>query len=178
MRHAQAVHGLVQAVVHRAVDQAIRILHGGDARQTQLLGHAHKLVHTIRRFVGQTNGAHFAGADQATQRFQLLLHRDDGDVFSRVEIHLAESGHVARGPVDLVEVDHIGFQALERSLAGLDDVCRRQAIGATIAKPVHAAWRACQFGGQHQFLARARVLGEPVANDGFSGTVSFRAGRH
>ena len=47
-RNTQAVHGLVQPVVYRAVDQAVRVLHGGNPRQTMLLCKPHKLVHAVR----------------------------------------------------------------------------------------------------------------------------------
>ena len=178
MRHVQATHGFVQAVVYRAVDQAIRVLHGGDAGQAQLLGHSHKLVHAVRGFVGQANGAHFASLDQATQCFQLLLHGDHRQVFGGVEIHIAKRWHVARGPVDLVKVNHVGLQAFERGVARLDDVRRGQAIGAAIADPVHATGWAGQLGGQYQFLPGSGVLGEPVADDGLGRAIGLGAGGH
>ena len=46
---------LVQAVLHAAADQAVRVLHRGDARQPVLLGQPHELVHAVGRFVRQAD---------------------------------------------------------------------------------------------------------------------------
>ena len=49
---------------------------------------------------------------------------------------------------------------------------------AAFAHPGHAARRAGHLGGQHELAARAGVLGEPVADDGFGGAEGFLARRH
>ena len=56
-----------------AADQAVHVLHRGDARQAVLLGQAHELVHAIGRLVGQADVAHLALLDQLVQRLELLV---------------------------------------------------------------------------------------------------------
>ena len=175
--HAQAVHGFVQPVVHRAVEQAVRVLHRGHARQAVLLGQTHKLMHAVRRLVGQTDGAHLAVLDQAAQGFELVVDGGDRHVFGRVEIHDAEGRHMAHRPVDLIQVNHVGLQALETGVAGFGDVRRGQVVAAA-AHPAHAACRAGHFGGQHQLLARARIFFKPVAQDFFGEVEGFSACGH
>ena len=96
-RHAEAMTGLVQAVLVAAVDQAVRVLHRHHARQAGLLGHAHELVHAIRRLVGQADVAHLAGAHEPVERLERRLERD-----------------VGIRHVDLVEVDLVDAEAPRR----------------------------------------------------------------
>ena len=44
---------------------------------------------------------------------------------------------MALGPVDLVEVDHIGLEALEAGIARIQNILRRHATA--LAHPRHAA---------------------------------------
>ena len=172
--HAQAVAGFVQPVLIAAVDQAVRVLHRGHARQAHLFGHAHELVHAIGRLVGQADGAHLAGLDQFGHGFELRFDGGRRAVLGRVEVQGTEGRHVARRPVNLVEVDHLGLQAAQAALAGFDDA----GLAHLGAQPGHATRRAGHLGGQHHLLPRARVAGEPVADDGFRRTAGFGLGRH
>ena len=111
-------------------------MHRGHTRQAMLLGQAHKLMHAVRRFVGQTDVAHLARLDQFGQGFELLMDRGDRFVLGRVEIGHAKDRHMALGPVDLVQVDHIGLQAAQAAVAGVQDVLPRHA--RTFTNPGHA----------------------------------------
>ena len=151
-------------------------MHAGHARQAMLLGQAHKLVHAVRRFIGQTNVADLACLDQPGQRLQLLANRRLAGFLFRVVVQIAEGRHMALGPVDLVEVDHIGLQAAQAGVAGGHDVRRRHALALT--HPRHAARWAGHLAGQHHLVAQPRVGLEPVADDGLGGAIGFGAGGH
>ena len=131
------VHGLVHAVFMRAVEQTVGVLHRGHARQTMLLGQAHKLGDAIRRFIGQAHGPHLACLDQIAQRLQLRMDGGDFAVFGGIEINAAKHGHIAGRPVQLVEVNHIGLQAAQAVVAGRFDVCGCDIHGAA-TNPGHA----------------------------------------
>ena len=166
------MHGLVQAVFHGAVDQAVRVLHRGHTRQAMLVGQAGELVHAVGRFVRQANRAHLARLDQRGHSLQLIVDGGDGLVLGRVKVGDAERGHMAGGPVDLVEVNHVGFQAFQAVFTGLDDVGPGQ-VGAAIADPRHAAGRARHLGGQHGLRPGSRGFFKPVAQDGFGRAKGF-----
>ena len=55
------------------------------------------------------------------------MDRRSAIVFSWVEINDAKRRHMALGPVDLVEVDHIGFKTFETGIAGIQNVLRGHA---------------------------------------------------
>ena len=171
------VHGFVHAVLVGAVEQVVGVLHRGHARQAVLLRQAHKFAHTIGRLIGQADGAHFAGFHQLTQSFQLGVHGSDFAVFAGIKIHLPEQGHVARGPMQLVEVNHIGLQSAQTAFAGFDDVLCAH-IHRPAAHPGHAARGAGHFGRQNKLLAHAGVFGKPVAQKGFGDLKGFRPWRH
>ncbi len=175
-RHAEPMQALVQCVLDAAVDQAVRVLHGGDARQAVLRGQPHEFVHAVRGLVGQPDVPHLALAHQPAQRLELLVDRGLRALLRRVVVHRPERRHVALGPVDLVEVDHVGAQAPERAFARGQDVGPGQALA--FADPGHAARGAGDLGGQHDALAQTRVGGQPVADDGFGGAERFLARRH
>ena len=112
------------------------------------------------------------GAHQPIQRLELLQDRRGAGLARRVVVDRAEAGHVALGPVDLVEVDDVGLQPAQaepRSLATMSPV----KVGPD---PAHAARQAGRLGSQHHALAHARAAGEPAADDGLGGARSRRAG--
>ncbi|MCY1547897.1 hypothetical protein D9M68_839780 [compost metagenome] len=76
--------------------------------------------------------------------------------------------------MDLIQVDDVGLQAAQAAFAGLDHA----GLAHLGAQPGHAAGRACYLGGQHEFFARARSLGEPVAENGLGGAAGFGPGGH
>ena len=176
-RHLAALHQLVQAVVHRAVDQAVGVLHAGDARQAGGIGQAHELGHAPRRLVADADMAHLARLHQPLQAAQLLVDRRDGAVTLRVEVQVAEHRHVARRPVQLVQVDDVGLQPLQAAFAGSDDVVGSD-VGAAVAQPFIAAHRPGRLGGQHDARAHPGALAQPVADETFGVAVTRRAGRH
>ena len=160
-----------------AVEQAVGVLHRGHTRQAMLLGQMHKFAHAVRRLVGQANRPHLAGLDQLAQRFQLGVHGRDHAVFAWVKSHHAKQGQVARGPVQLVEVNHVGVEALQAAVASGHDVCRRQIHGPA-AHPGHAARGAGHFGGDRELLAQLRVFGDPVADIGLGDLKGLGARGH
>ncbi len=175
-RHAQAVHGLVQSVFITAVGQAIWVLHRHNARQAVLLCEPHKLMHPIWRFIGQTDVAHLALLHQFGQGLQLLVDGGGRFFFAGVVVHGPKSRHMALGPMDLVQVNDIGLQALQAGVARGQDVLGCHALTRT--HPRHSPRWTGHFGGQHDALAHARVLGQPTANDGFRRSIGFGPGGH
>jgi len=136
--HVQAVAAFVHAVFPAAVDQAVRVLHAGHARQAVLLGQAHELVNAIRRLVGQADGTHLARLDQLSHGFQLLVDGSTGLVLGRIEIHGAKRRQVACRPVNLVQIDHVRLQAAQAAVAGGQDFGFGQA-SLIATDPRHAA---------------------------------------
>jgi hypothetical protein len=119
--------------------------------------------------------AHLARLDQPGQGLQLLV---DGVC----EVSLAgrstwhRTRHMALGPVDLVQVDHIRLQRLQR-LPRTRPRCRPPSC------PAPRAPRACRATGRPPWwpapvFARARGAGQPVADDGLGGAEGFGAGGH
>jgi hypothetical protein len=145
-------------------------------RQTVLLGQAHELVHAVWGFVGEADVAHLAGLHQPRQRFELFVDRGGGGLLGGVVVQRAKSRHVTLGPVDLVEVDHIGLQPAQAAFARGNDVRGGHAL--VLAHPGHAAGRPRHLGGQHQLFAGAWILLEPVADDGFGRAAGLGLGRH
>ena len=131
------MHGFVQAIFQKAVHQAIGVLHADNAWQIVLLGQTHKLMHTIGRFIGQTYVTHLALLDQLGQSFKLHMDRGGSVFFGGVVVQAAKHGHMALGPMDLVEVNHIGLQTLQTRFTRGHDVRRRHALAC--ANPRHAA---------------------------------------
>ena len=175
-RHTQAVHGFVQTVFYRAVNQAIRVLHRRHARQIVLFGQANELVYAVGCFVGQADVAHFSLLDQPAQRFELLVNGRGGALFGGFVVHRAKRRRVALGPVNLVKINHIGLQAFQAGIARSLDVLRRHA--RAFPNPGHAARRASHLGGKHQLLPHARIVGQPVADDLLGRAKGFGARRH
>jgi hypothetical protein len=106
---------------------------------------------------------------------ELLVDRGLRLFLGRVVVEDAERRHVALGPVDLVQVDHVGLQALQAGVARGHDVGRRHAAAG--AHPGHAARRAGHLGGQHQLLARAgRAVNQLPMMVSVAPQVSARAG--
>ena len=174
--HVQAVAGFVQRIVIGAVHQAIRVLDRGHPGQAMLLGQAHKLVHAVRRFVRQTDVTHFACFHQFGQGFELFVDGSERFVFGRIEIGHAKHRHMALWPMNLVQVDHIGLQATQAGVTRVQDVLPRHA--SALAHPGHATRGARHLGRQHQLLARTRIFGKPVANEGLRQAASVSGGRH
>ena len=136
--HAQAVAGLVGAVLKTAVNQGVGVLNRGHSGQSVLLGQANKLVHTEGRFVGQTDRTHLARLHQTGQGLELFVDAGARLVLARIKAQLSKSGHVARGPMQLVEVDDIGLQPAQTALTRRDDLGSAQAR-VVAADPRHTA---------------------------------------
>ncbi|MNJ33806.1 hypothetical protein D3C77_284960 [compost metagenome] len=89
---------------------------------------------------------------------------------------LAEEVGAAFGPVQLVEVDPVGLQALEAVVQGGDDVLA-VVLELAVANVADAVAGAGHLAGQDPVGAVAAGL-EPVADDAFGGGVGFRAWRN
>ena len=175
-RDIQAVAGFVQRVLPAAVEQAVRVLHRGHTWQPMLLRQAHELVHAIGCLVGQAHIAHLARAYQPRQCVELLMNRCLRRLLGRVVVQLAKHWHMAFGPMDLVEIDHVGLQPAQAGLAGAHDVVRCQTLA--FADPGHAARWAGHLARQHHALAYARPAGEPAPQNGLGGAIGFCTRRH
>ena len=176
-RHLRALQQFVQAVVDRTVEQAVGVLHAGDARQPGRIGQPHEFGHAPGCFVADAHVAHLAGLHQALQAAQLFVDRCDRSVVLRVVVQVAEHRHIARRPVQLVQVDDLGAQPLQAGLAGRDDVVGGD-IGAAVAQPFIAAHRTGRLGGQHDARAHFGALGQPAADETFGFAIVGRARRH
>ena len=168
--------GFVQAVFIAAVDQAIRVLRARHTRQAMLLGQSHKFMHAIRALVREADMANLALLDQTSQSIQLLMDGGGRGFLLRVVIHGPEGRHMALGPVNLVEVNHLRLQALQAGIARANNVCGRHA--RAFANPGHAARRAGHLGGQRELLAHSRAGLEPASDDGLCRAKGGGAGGH
>ena len=102
-----------------------------------------RLHHHPRRVRGAPDVAHLAGVDELAERGERLLLRDVGE----------------RRAVQLVQVDAVGLQRLERPVARRDDVLTPVPLGRVALAPRHA-----DLGGEHDVVAPA-VRGERGADD-------------
>jgi hypothetical protein len=141
-----------QAGFESPVEQAVGVLRRDDARQAEFLGQPGELHDAPRVFVGNADVADLAFADQFAECFQLLADRRALPVVGRIELPLAEHRLVALRPVQLVEVDVVRLQALQRTLDGGADVGAVHGWRA-VANPVQVAARAGDLGGEHDLVA-------------------------
>lgn len=116
--HAQAVAGFVQPVFPGAVDQAVRP-HRGHARQAVLLGQAHNRGSPYGDSLDRPTALTLPACTSVASASTSWMLAQGG--LAGVEIHLAEHGQVAGGPVNLVQVDHIGSQAAQAAVAGIQN---------------------------------------------------------
>ncbi len=65
-----------------------------------------------------------------------------------------EQHHGTVGPMQLVEVDVIGLQPLQRALDGIKNVLAVEASDLAVAKPGHGG-AAHDLGGEHDVFARS-----------------------
>ncbi len=86
-----------------------------------------------------------------------------------------ETGIAAVGPVELVEVDIVGLQAIQRTFHGGVDVLTRMARAVT--NPGHGICASGDLGGQNDVLAIAARL-EPFADDPLGCALGFRPWRN
>ena len=98
-----------------------------------------------------------------------------GALLGRIELPLAEHRLVAFRPVQLVEVDVIGLQPLQRTVDGGADVGAVHGRRAA-ANPVEIARRAGDLGRDHDLLAPLAL--QPAPDDAFRHAESPGARRH
>ncbi|CFW18986.1 Uncharacterised protein [Bordetella pertussis] len=176
---AFAVAELGQADLEDAVEQVVRVLDRGHLGQPVLLGCLQETRHAPRGFVGQADMAHLARAHEILQHLKRLFDRYGvGVVHPRVG-QLAESIGGAIGPVQLVEVQVIGLQALE---AGVQRLCQVLAVEkglavADMAGALGVAHRTSRLAGQDHLVAPSGP-GQPAADAAFGASLGFRLGRH
>src|SRR6185369_669718 len=135
VRHADAVLDAerLETLFDVAVQQVVVVLRRDELREAVLLRREMRLAQLPREQVGRADVAHLAGAHQVVQRPQRLLDR-----------------RAAVGPVQLVQVDVVGFQALQAGLAGADD---RAARSAEVVRSVAGA--VAELGGDERLPALA-----------------------
>ena len=170
-----AVAGFGQRRFVGPVEQAVGILRRDDARQAEFVGEPGELHDSPGVFVGDRDVAQLAFADQFGERFQLGADRRAVALLVGLVLPLPEHRLVAFRPVQLIEVDVVGLQALQRAFDGGADVgavdCQRAA-----ADPVEVAAGAGDLGGNDDLFPRLPL--EPAADDAFRGAAGFGAGRH
>jgi hypothetical protein len=119
--------------------------------------------------------ADLAGAHLLVEHFEGFFQRREHVVGQVLVAQLAEEVGAALGPVQLVQVDAVGLQALEACIQRGDDVLA-VVLELAVADVADAVAGAGDLAGQHPVVAVA--VGEPVADDAFGGGVGFRARRH
>ncbi|MNN46183.1 hypothetical protein D3C81_1605530 [compost metagenome] len=119
--------------------------------------------------------ADLAGLDLFVEHLEGFFQRGE-QVLRRVLVtQLAEEVGAALGPVQLVEVDPVGLQALEAVVQGGDDVLA-VVLEQAVANMVDAVAGPGHLAGQDP-LGTVAALAEPVADHALGGGVGFRAGR-
>ncbi len=143
-------------------------------RQAVDLREPRELADSPGRFVRHAVVADLAGADELVHRLDLLEDRGGRLLLRGVVAHRPEHRDVPLRPVDLVEVDVVGAQALERVVDRPADVLLRER-GLAAAHPLAVAPGAGDLGRDHDLVAR--LAREPGADDRLGPRVGLRAGR-
>jgi hypothetical protein len=120
--------------------------------------------------------ADLAGAHLLVEHFEGFFQRREHVVGQVLVAQLAEEVGAAFGPVQLVQVDAVGLQALEACIQRGDDVLA-VVLELAVADVADAVAGAGDLAGQQPVVAVAAAC-EPVADDAFGGGVGFRARRH
>ncbi|EDT42158.1 hypothetical protein BamMEX5DRAFT_2028 [Burkholderia ambifaria MEX-5] len=163
---AIAMRELGQAVLERAVQQAVRVLDACDARQPELLGRAQELRDAPRRFVRHADRADLAGLHEFREHTQRFLDRHRIRIVDPRIRRAAECRRAAIGPVQLVQVDIVGLQALEAAVERLGQVLAIElvAFAADVARIVRLPRRARDLRREHDPVALRTMLREPGAD--------------
>ena len=111
-----------QAHFKAAVEQVVGVLDRHRTRPATGFGQGEELHGAPRRFVGQADVADLAGLHLLIQRFEGFFQRGEVVFVLVLVAQLAEEVGTAFRPVQLVEVDPVGLQALEAGVQGFDDV--------------------------------------------------------
>jgi hypothetical protein len=118
--------------------------------------------------------ADLAGAHLLVEHFEGFFQRREHVVGLVLVAQLAEEVGAALRPVQLVQVDAVGLQALEAGIQRGDDVLA-VVLELAVADVVDAVAGAGDLAGQHPVVAVAAAF-EPVADDAFGGGVGFGRG--
>ena len=167
---------LRQAHFKAAVEQVVGVLDRHCTRPAAGFGQGEELHGAPRRFVGQANVADLAGLHLFVQGFERFLQWGEVVFVLVLVAQLAEEVGAALRPVQLVEVDPVGLQALEAGVEGCADVLAVVAQVA-IADIVDGVAGAGDLAGKHPVGAVATAF-EVVANVAFGGGVGVGLGRY
>lgn len=158
-----------------AVEQVVRVLDRHCARPATAFGQLQEFHGAPRGFVGQADMADLADLDLLVEHFQGFFQRRELNVLVLV-VELAEEVGRALGPVQLVQVDPVGLQALEAGIQGGDDVLAIE-FQLAVADMADAVAGAGDLAGQNPVSAVAALL-EIAADDLLGLAVGFGARRH
>ncbi|MNT00616.1 hypothetical protein D3C72_1350530 [compost metagenome] len=146
--HAQALFGRErqQLALDLAEQQAVARLHRHEAREPVQLGLAQRARQAVGQEVRHADVARAARLDDDVERLQAFFER------GLAVVH-----------VQLVQVDVVGLQALEREVDGVEQVLARGALVPGVGADLVDG-----LGGDHEAAAaRGALLVEPVADDLF-----------
>ena len=165
--HVLAQRHLRQPDLEGSADQTVDVLDGGHARTAAALREVQEARHAPGRLVGEADVADLAFLDQPVERAERVFDRHRVVIGRQAGVGraaLAEQADAPVGPVQLVEVDLVRAQALQRPFQGVADVglveARALAVGV---EPVRGATSA-DLGGEHESIAAA-PRGKPAVDD-------------
>ena len=170
LRHLRQTHFIT------AVQQAVRVLNGHDARQIVFIGQMQIAHHAKRRLVGNANVADLTRPLALRERFQRFQQGNGRSTFVPGVAKLTEAVRRTLRPVHLIKIEIVGLQALEAGIQrGTDILAIEDLVRADPG--IVITGRAADFGGDDQLFAIA-AFRQPVADIRFSKTLCFRAGRN
>ena len=102
----------------RAIEQAVGILHTGDARQSIALGDGKQFHHAPRCFIADADVADLSRLHAIRQCRESLFQRCRVLVIFGVVAELAEIIGFSRRPVQLIEINVVRLQPLEAGVQG------------------------------------------------------------
>lgn len=157
-----------KADLEGAVDEIIGVLDRNDARPMAELGGAQETRHAPGRFIGQADVTNLAGLDETAQRFERFFDRNFV-ALCRPPIGRAACAPKRKRairPMQLVKVDVVGLQPLERALDRMIDILGvENGSGARGAQPIGVAAPG-DLGGDDRLIA-VLARGEPASDDAF-----------
>ena len=166
------VAGLCKVGVEDSIHETEGVLDRNGHRQVLLARQAAKLRDTPRCLVAQPEIAHFAGPYEVAKNFELLLDGSRVPLSGGVVVRFAELGHVAIRPVDLIEVNVIGLEALKAQIGGFRNVLAVDPLlSVAFTNPGHAIGGPGDLRGDNELVSF--VFREPLSEALLCPSLSF-----